>query len=301
VSTLIAIAAAGPLARPDVVVAAVAGTLLAAVVGGLGVLSGAGLLEPARARIPLVWRVAIDAGGGAALVLVGLAAVLVAGMLVARRGTAYDLAVALNPDQAGWPLLLLVNVFLVPNAVLAALAYATGPGFAAGIGTSVSLAGSEVGALPPLSLFAMVPGAGETNLAYAVLAIPLLAGLAAGLLVIRRSETLRPELCALSGLVAGPVAGVLIMAAAWASSGRVGAGQLATLGPTGWMVGASVAVQVGVVAAATAWIGSPRRGSTTPAQATAVVEPILTNVAPEPTPTPAGAEEETVVLERKTG
>ena len=262
VTTLLALAGTGPAARPDVVVAAGAGILLSAVLGGLGVLSGSGLLPVLRTRIPLVWRVAIDAGAGAALVLGGLAAVLLVGVLLVQRDTAYDLAVAVGPDTVGWPLLLLLNVLLVPNAVLAALAYAVGPGFAVGVGTSVTIGGSQVAALPPLSLFAAVPGAANPSPAtYAVLAIPLLAGIAAGLLAVRRSATLRPELCALAGLAAGPVAGALTMLAAWAASGGLGAGRLASIGPTAWLVGAVVTVEVGVVAAATAWVGCPRSRS----------------------------------------
>ena len=271
-------------------IAAAAGLLLAAVVGGLGVLSGAGLLAVARERIPLVWRVAVDAGCGAALVLVGLAALLLVGVLVVRRDTAYDLAVAVGPDAVGWPLLLLLNVLLVPNAVLAALAYATGPGFAVGVGTSVTIGGSQIGALPPLSLFAAVPGSVDPRPGtYAVLAIPLLAGIAAGLLAVRRSKTLKPEMCALAGLVAGPVAGVLTMIATWAASGGLGSGHLASIGPTGWLVGAVVTAEVGVVAAATAWIGCPRNRSAavadTPSVAvvpTSVVEPESSESADEP-------------------
>lgn len=258
-TALLAIAGTGPAARPDVEVAAGAGALLAAVVSGLGVLSGADLLRSVRDRIPLVWRVAIDSGVGATLVLVGLAALLLAGMLVVRRDMAYDLAAAVGPDRAGWPLLLTLNVLLVPNAVLAALAYATGPGFAVGVGTSVTLDGSQIGALPPLSLLAAVPGSAEPHAAtYAVLAIPLIAGIAAGLLAVRRSRTLRPELCALAGLGAGAVTGILSTAATWAASGGLGNGQLASVGPTGWMVGTAVGLEVGAVAAATAWIGCPR-------------------------------------------
>lgn len=304
-AAVLAVAGTGPAARPDVLVAGGAGLLLAAVVGGLGVLSGAALLPSARARVPLVWRVAVDAGAGAALVLVGLAALLLVGALVLRRDTAYDLALAVGPDTAGWPLLLLLNVLLVPNAVLAALAYATGPGFAVGVGTSVSLGGSQVGALPPLSLLAAVPGSVEPHPAtYAVLAIPLLAGIAAGLLAVRRSGTLRPELCALAGLGAGPVAGVLTMVAAWAASGGVGTGHLATIGPTGWMVGAAVAVEVGLVAAATAWVGCPRSRSTPVAE----LSPVLVQATEtrDSVDDDNGGDEtddgdETVVLERQTG
>ena len=107
----------------------------------------------------------------------------------------------------------------------------------------------------------------------AVLAIPLLAGFAAGLVAIRRSRTLSPSECALAGLAAGPVAGVLAAIMAWAASGGLGNGHLATLGPTGWAVGAAVAAEVGVVAAATAWVGCPRR------RADAVV-PVLVSAEP---------------------
>jgi hypothetical protein len=271
---LLAVAGTGALARPNLMLSAAAGVVLAATVGGLGVLSGASLLSEVRGRIPLVWRVAIDAGTGAFLVMLGLATVLLAGVLVAQRATVYDLAVAVGPDAAGWPLLLLLNVLLVPNAVLAAMAYASGPGFAVGVGTSVSIGGSHLGPLPPLSLLAAVPGAPEPNpITYAVIAIPLLAGLASGLLAVRRSRTLRPERCALAGLAAGPVAGVLALVATWAASGGLGSGQLASIGSTAWLVGAAVTVEVGVIGAATAWIGCPRGRASQPAVAAPVSVP----------------------------
>ena len=303
-AALLAVAGNGPAARPDVVIAAIAGVAVAAAVGGLGVLSGSALLPRARERIPLVWRVAIDTGVAASLVLVGLAALLLAGALVVRRTTAYDLAASVSPDATGWLLLLLLNVALVPNAVLAVLAYATGPGFAIGVGTSVSLGGSEVGALPPLSILAAVPGSADPHPAtYVVLVIPLLAGIAAGLLAVRRSGTLRAEMCALAGLGAGGVAGVLTMAAAWAASGGLGTGQLATLGPTGWMVGAAVSVEIGVVAAATAWVGCPRSRSGSVADlSTRTARPGDGTIdVPARSGSESDADEETVALEREVG
>lgn len=305
-TTVLAVAGTGPAARPDVVVAAIAGVGLAAVVGGLGVLSGAALLPRVRERIPLVWRIALDTGAAAALVLAGLAALLLAGVLVVRRGPAYDIAASVSPDATGWPLLLLLNAALVPNAVLAVLAYATGPGFAVGVGTSVTLGGSELGPLPPLSILAAVPGsAAPPPAAYAVLLIPVVAGIVAGLLAVRRSGTLRPELCALAGLAAGGVAGVLTMAAAWAGSGGLGTGQLSTFGATAWMVGAAVAVEVGVVAAATAWVACPRGRSALVADLSSRTSRSTADVEGRDRPGAGGAqdagEEDTVTLVRQVG
>lgn len=303
VAALLALAATDPAARPDVVVAAGACVAVAALIGGLGVLSGAGLMPTARARLPLMCRVAIDAGAAGALALVGLAGLLLGAALIAGRSTAYDLASAVGPDTAGWPLLLLVNLLLLPNAVLAALAYATGPGFTVGTGTSVMLGGAEVAALPPLSLFAAVPGASDPHPAtYAVLAIPLLAGIAAGLTAVRRSGTLRPEMCALSGLGAGFVAGLLVMVTSWAAAGGLGTGRLATIGPTGWMVGAAVAVEIAVVAAVTAWVACPRSRSTLTAEVPVVLALATPETADASGPSDGRAKgEETVLLDRQTG
>ena len=184
----------------------------------------------------LVWRVAIDAGRGRG-----------AGpgrprRAAARRRTRSRRArprttwpSRVGPDAAGWPLLLLLNLLLVPErgARRARVRDRAGlRGRRRDLG--VASAGPQVGALPPLSLFAAVPGAvRRTPATYAVLAIPLLAGIAAGLVAVRRSRTLAPEMCALAGLGAGLVAGVLCMLAAWAASGGIGTGPLAAIGPTG--------------------------------------------------------------------
>lgn len=274
---------AGP-ARPQVPVAAGAGLLLAALGAGTGALRGSGLLQVLRARMPLDLRVALDAGVGAALVLVAGSALVVLTALAVQSGRVVGLSGALGPGLTGWPSLILLNLMLVPNAVVYALSFAVGPGFALGAGTSVWLGSSSVGPLPPLSLLAAVPeGEAPPPYAYAVLLVPLVAGVAAGLLAVTRAPGSRAEQAALRGLYAGLVAGLVIGVLSWLSGGSLGPGRLAQLGPTGWLIGSTVAVQVGVIAAVTAWLACPRT-ATSPAG-----QPELPATAATPADPPAAA------------
>jgi hypothetical protein len=80
---------------------------------------------------------------------------------------------------------------------------------------------------------------------------------------------------------------------------------LSGFGPTPWLVGAVTAAEVGVVAAAIAWVGCPRTpvASTTPAVASttpAQAEAVATAEPPEPPKPEASGDEETVVLPRDT-
>lgn len=255
----VAAVALGDPAQPTLVVAAGAGVLIALLASGCGALRGADLGRALRARVPMDLRVALDAGAGAVLVLLAGAAIVLAASLVVHGSRAVGLSAAVGPGVIGWPLLLVLNLLLAPNAVVYALSYTVGPGFTLGAGTSVSLGGTEVGPLPSLTLLAGVPeGTATPVYAYAVLFVPLLAGVTAGLLAVVRAPGSRAEQGALRGLYAGLVAGVTVGLLAWGAGGALGSGNLATLGPNGWLVGAAVAAQVGVIGAVTAWVACPR-------------------------------------------
>lgn len=286
VVTGVAAMSLGDLAQPTLVVAAGAGALAALVASGCGALRGADLGREVRARVPLDLRVALDAGAGAVLVLLAGAAIVVAVSLVVHGSRAVGLSAAVEPGLSGWPLLLALNLLLAPNAVVYALSYAVGPGFALGAGTSVSLGGTEVGPLPSLALLAGVPeGTATPAYAYTVLLVPLLAGVTAGLLAVVRAPGSRAEQGAVRGLYAGLVAGVAVGLLAGGAGGALGSGNLATLGPTAWLVGAAVAVQVGVIGAVTAWVACPRpaatvqTGTTSAAAWTPAAAPSLTATA----------------------
>lgn len=265
VAGVTAVTANGP-ARPSLLAAAVAGLSLAALGAGTGALRASGQWSALRARAPRDLRVALDAGAGATLVLLAGSALVLLASLVVHFPRAVGLSEALGPGVTGGPVLLALNLVLVPNAVLYALAFAAGPGFSLGVGTLVWLGGSSAGPLPAVALLAAVPeGAATPPYAYAVLLVPLAAGVAAGLLAVTRGPDARAEQAALRGLYAGGVAGALTAGLSWLASGSLGAGRLVELGLTAWLVGLVVAVEVAVVGAATAWVACPRAAPGDPA------------------------------------
>jgi hypothetical protein len=196
----------------------------------------------------------------AVAVQVAAAAVVVVGMLGLGRGHVLELHRALDPGVAGGAVLTLGQALLLPNLVLWVAAALAGPGFAVGSATSVTLWSSHLGPLPALPALGALPAPGPLpRAALALLAVPVLAGVVAGVLLrrIRRSPgssrwTGRLRTSAdVAGV--GGLAGVGMALLAWLSGGPAGPGLLAVTGPqpllTGLAFGVEVAVGVALVVA----------------------------------------------------
>ncbi len=246
---------------PDVQVSPVLALLGGLVTGIVGALAGA--LRPAR-----LWRAAwyllprrarrlAAATGGALAAVLGAGALLVGASLIAHVGQAVDLARASDPGAAGGAGLLLAGLALVPNAVVWGVSWLAGPGFAVGVGTAVGPYSHELGPVPALPLLAGLPGSGVPEwIAVLVLAVPLLAGALAGLVVVQDLSDELPSWgrTALEAAAVGPVAGAALGLLAWLSGGAAGGERLAQLGPSPWRVAlaATATVAVGSAVAALA-------------------------------------------------
>ncbi len=169
-------------------------------------------------------------------------------------GDAADMIGAYRTGVAGQAGITLVSVAYAPNAAVWSTSYLLGPGFAVGTDTAVRTSEVSVGALPAVPLLAGLPRGPVDGFGALLLAVPVLAGMVAGWLLARRVARLAgPERAAqrwaellAPAALAGPVAGVVLGAAAAVSGGPLGAGRLAQVGPVGWQVGA---VAAGVIAA----------------------------------------------------
>ena len=143
--------------------------------------------------------------------------------------------------------LFLVDLALVPNAVLWAGAVLTGPGFALGTHTSVTVFAVVRGPLPGLPLLAATPDAQHPSTWWLLLLVlPLLAG-AAGTLVIARAVrpwSARAGSAAAMALLCGLAVGVLEMYA----GGPVAFGTMSVVGATAWLVGLVAALECGLAA-----------------------------------------------------
>jgi hypothetical protein len=252
----VAVASRTAQAAPSLVQAVIASFLLALVAGGLGAARAlapwsrlAGLM-PARARSIVLGML------GSTAILVAAGAVLAGGSLLAHLPEVRAASDALAPGLTGAVLLLLAQLAYVPNAIIWAVAYALGPGFAFGAGTVVAPTGSVLGAVPAFPMLAALPSgaraAGPGLVPIAVLAVPYLAGVFGGIVTVRVSPTPTIEAAPLWGFVTGAATGVLAGLAAAFSGGPLGDGRLAQVGPSGWQVGLVAVLEIGVTAALTA-------------------------------------------------
>ena len=273
----LAVACRTAVAAPSLLQAVVASFLLALVAGGLGAARGLapwsrlGRLMPARPRSIVLGML------GSAALLAAAGAVLAGASLAVHLPEVRAASDALAPGVGGAALLLLAQLAYIPNAIIWAMAYTLGPGFAFGTGTMVAPTGSALGAVPLFPMLAALPsgagpsGAGPSGPGWvpvAVLALPYLAGLFAGVVTVRIAPTPVIEAAALWGFAAGTAAGVLAGLGAAFAGGPLGNGRLASVGPSGFQVGLVAILEIGITAAlaaaATNWLilrrASPPQG-----------------------------------------
>ncbi|MEU2611620.1 DUF6350 family protein [Micromonospora sp. NPDC007271] len=221
---------------------------LAALVGAVRT-TGVSVLLARRSPAPL--RDGVRTGLVAGLLLLGAGAGA-AGLAVATGGgDAADMIGAYRTGVAGQAGITLVSLAYAPNATVWSASYLLGPGFAVGTDTAVRTSEVSLGALPAVPLLAGLPSGPMDGLGAGLLAVPVLAGMAAGWLLARRLARLAAQERATVGwaallgpaALAGPVAGVLLGVAAAISGGPLGGGRLAEIGPVWWQV-AGVATAV---------------------------------------------------------
>lgn len=240
--------------------AVVSGFLLALVAGGLG---AARALAPLRQVIRLLSdraRSVVIAVTGSVATLAAAGAMLAGAALAVHLHEAVTLQRSLGAGTVGTLLLLLLQIGYLPNAVAWAVAFAVGPGFAVGTGTVVASTGSALGPLPAVPMLAAIPpGAHESMpawLAPLVLALPYLAGITGGWLLLRAAPALSVEAAALWGMASGLLAGVVLGGIAAFAGGPLGDGRLAAVGPSGWQVALVGGLELGIAAAVTAGTGN---------------------------------------------
>ncbi len=264
--------------------------VLSFVCAGFGALRETGGFSSLAARLPNWSRVLLRSAVSGFAVVIGVAAIGGALALIGHIHRAQVLSSSLHPGIPGTALLIVASIAYLPNAVAWVASLGAGPGFAVGTGTSVSLFGVHVGAVPALPLLAPLPNSGSVPaIAWLSILGPLAAGVVTGWLVARAtsSDDVTPKDVALNSgtpngaalkndagptdvtpdngawwrryrlldaglaLAAGMVCAVLLGIVCWLSSGAFGPGRMAVVGPTGYWVGLAAAAEIGVVAAGT--------------------------------------------------
>ncbi len=263
--------------------------------------AGAGRIAALRDRVEAgpAWGVVPGlVGVGTAVVVVGLVgvgALVTAVAIILRGGEIVALFQAGNVDALGATVLTLAQLAYLPTLVVWGMAFAAGPGFAVGDGGVVSPSGTQVGVVPGIPIFGVLP---ESTSPWLLLLALVPVGLGAFAGWIARSRLVGAgapppavvvddeRSAALTGLLAaaaparepaapdpaGPrlviAAGIAVAAGAAAAllsavaSGSLGPGRLASVGPAPGPVALAVGLEVLVGAAIL--LLAPRGGRTTP-------------------------------------
>jgi hypothetical protein len=228
-----------------------------------GSLRGTDALSVLARRAPQVLRHGVRTGLVAALFILAAGAAVTGLSVAVGGGQAADMISAYRTGVAGQAGITLVSLAYGANAVVWAAAYLLGPGFALGTGSAVQLTEVTVGPLPTLPLLSGLPNGPMGAAGAALLAIPVLVGLAAGWLMMRRvlsdraadrpTDQHKPgdlpwSLVFGGGLLAGPVAGLLLGLLSVFSGGSLGDGRMAMVGPDPWPVGLVATLVVAISA-----------------------------------------------------
>jgi hypothetical protein len=255
-SCALAVASRSGLAAASVPQALLTSFVIAFVAAGFGAARALapwaqlGALISARARSVL-------AGTAAALAILIAAGAMATALALAGNVQRFDdVYRLLDPGVVGAGLLLLAQLGYLPNAVIWAVAYMLGPGFAVGAGTVAAPTGSVLGPMPALPLLAALPagahGSGPGWLGPVMLAFPYLAGAVGGGLVVRTAPTTVLESAPMRGFCCGLLTGLALGVGASFAGGPLGDGRMAAVGPSPWQVAAVASLEVGIAAAVTA-------------------------------------------------
>jgi hypothetical protein len=249
----LALATRTDVASPSLLQAVIEAFLLALVAGGLGGARGLapwsrlGSLMPARPRSIVMGML------GSSAVLAAAGAVLAGASLAVHLPEVRAASDALSPGVGGAAPLLLAQLAYIPNAIVWAISYTLGPGFAFGTGTFVAPTGSALGPVPLFPMLAAIPSdarpGGPAWVPVLVLALPYLAGAVAGIVTVRIAPTPVIEAAPLWGFAAGTATGALAGLGAAFAGGPLGDGRLASVGPSGFQVGLAAVLEIGITAA----------------------------------------------------
>jgi len=209
-----------------------------------------------------VLAASLRGGVAASALVVAASAVLLAVLMAVNYGRIVGLYETLQPGVLGAIALTLAQLALLPNAVIWAASWITGPGFAVGSGSSVDVAQTTLGPLPSVPLFGVLPQS-DPGFGLIAVMVPVLCGVAAGFLIRQHLERMPAprgsgpygsrdwSAARLSLVVLGTaaVSGAVLGLLAWWASGAIGPGRLQHAGPNPLFVAGAVAVEVLVGAA----------------------------------------------------
>ena len=231
VALVVAMLASTATGQVGPVTSVVGGFLVALLGGGAGMLRARRDLVRWSERVPESVRTIVLGAAATVLLLFAAAAVLLAVSLAMDFGAAANVLSRLHTDVSGGLLYTAFVAAVAPNAVLLAASYLLGPGFAIGAGTVVSPGAVLLGPVPAFPLLAALPSAGTPPAWLAAVAsVPVLAAVAAVVLVLRRHPADSWWSGGLRGAGVGVGGGLLTTLAIALAGGSVGPGRMADVG-----------------------------------------------------------------------
>lgn len=215
-----------------------------------------GVVGPWLDRLPRWLPRAVRPGVHGAGLLLGLGAVVVLAMVVARWSTVSGLYAAVNADPVGAVVLTAGQLLVLPNLAVWDLAWVAGPGFQIADGSTITLAGAHPGLMPLIPVLGALPSDGTwSRWLLLLLGVPVLAGAAVGWLACRslaRLSSWRTKLAAAG--TAATVSAVSLTVLAALGSGAVGVERLSAVGTRPLLFGAALLGELVAGAAASVLI-----------------------------------------------
>jgi len=179
--------------------------------------------------------------------MIGSSLILIFIFILTHLSQVKNITISLQPGIFGGVLLLFLNVLYLPNAAVAIAAYFSGTGVAVGAGTLVSPLWYHLGQIPALPLLGILP-TGRQPLA--LLGVIFFIGL--GVLLARWSLPFGIQTLMQSYIFWIAISVIL----AYVASGSLITSEMGAMGVSIWKFVLSIAVEVGVGAAATVAINS---------------------------------------------
>lgn len=192
-------------------------------------------------HIQSVITVGLRGAAGTLFTLAGVAALMLAVMVVVQFPRMVGLYEGLQAGAGGSFILTLAQIMLMPNFVIWVMSWLTGAGFAIGVGSSVSPIGTALGPIPSLPMFGIIP-TGDIVGGYVWVVIPIVIALVWAI-AMRRQLVKKfggPYIgvwAFVTALVMTFSSAIIAMGLAWVASGGAGPGRLSLVGVVPWQIG----------------------------------------------------------------
>jgi hypothetical protein len=182
-------------------------------------------------------------------IFMGAALMVTALLLILNFTQVKNITISLQPGFFGGLLLLVLNVLYLPNAAVATAAYFSGTGLAVGAGTIVSPWWYQLGQIPALPLLGILPTSRHPLALFGAL---FFIGL--GVLLARWALNYGIQTLVQSYLFTIALATLL----AYLASGALLTAEMGAMGVSIWKFVLSIAVEIGIGAAATTFFMNKR-------------------------------------------